>query len=153
MSTQKKRKFSSSINVNLQAKKNKLRFINDVDITGTMLQMLRKRGPLKTCWPSEIPRKLLSWKSLTKPQQKEVMQQTRRVAFDLAGKGVITVLQKMQEVDFQLLKEIRGPIRLRILEGKKWTWVVSANFQLNDGVPTKFILRHLINSCKHEYQV
>jgi len=80
-------------------------FTNDeVEIETEMMEMLAKRGPEKTCCPSEVARKVCpnNWRSLMDP--------TRQVAQRLASAGKIDICQKGQVVTS---KNLKGPIRLR----------------------------------------
>ncbi len=79
------------------------------------MKLLNKRGPEKTCWPSEIPRIAMkipkdSWDEFSK----EYMIDTRRNAIILFKQGKLDILQKMRVLNEVQVQEIRGPIRLRI---------------------------------------
>jgi len=78
--------------------------MDEAVIRDTLLQLCDERGPEKTICPSEVARQLSDdWRGL--------MPQVREVAFRLAERGTIEVLQQGQIVDGATAK---GPIRLRI---------------------------------------
>ena len=80
----------------------------------TLVEIVAKRGLDKTCWPSEIPRKLYSWKSLTKERKCELMDQTRQIAYEKAAMGFLYILQKGKVVPNPTKETVKGPIRLRL---------------------------------------
>ena len=114
-------------------------------IESTMIELLIQRGPEKTCWPSEIPRRIhKNWKSLTTERKKELMVTTRAVAYRLAStsapiKSKVQEAQKDSIVPDEVISEhtieypflevsqkkigisnpseetVKGPIRLRLL--------------------------------------
>ena len=71
-----------------------------------ILILVKKRGINKTCWPSEIPRKVYpaNWRNY--------MEETRTAARTLAEKGKIDVLKKGKVLHPK--EAYRGPIRLRL---------------------------------------
>jgi len=74
-------------------------------ISSEILSMVEKRGPEKSCCPSEIPRKLFgsNWR--------EFMELTRYVAFHHAKSGEIEIYQKGELVKSE---SVKGAIRLKI---------------------------------------
>ena len=74
-------------------------------LRSTILDILRKRGPGKTCCPSEIPRKLFPH------EWREYMELTRSVAWELVREDMLEVCQKGEVVTKE---SIKGPIRLRL---------------------------------------
>ena len=75
------------------------------EVCSMILDILRKRGPGKTCCPSEIPRKLF-------PREwREYMELTRCVTWELVREDVLEVCQKGEVVTKE---SIKGPIRLRL---------------------------------------
>lgn len=72
-----------------------------------ILELVEKRGPEKTCCPSEVVRVLFSdWRS--------EMDLCRRVAWDLEEEGRIEICQGGKPVK----QPVTGPIRLRIKSQK-----------------------------------
>jgi hypothetical protein len=78
--------------------------IDDADIEKTIFELLDARAPGKTICPSEVARNLApdDWRPL--------MPQVRAVAFALADKTALRILQKGEAVPHD--SPIRGPIRL-----------------------------------------
>ena len=78
-------------------------------IRNGIINLLNKRGILKTCWPSEIPRlflKLNNWK--------DYLTITRNQSIELAKKGIIDIEQKGKKLLNEDLLKCKGPIRLRL---------------------------------------
>lgn len=68
--------------------------------------MATERGADKTICPSEVAREMFgeNWRNQ--------MQNVRDAAFDLETENQVMIMQKGQKVD---IKDIKGPIRIRIL--------------------------------------
>jgi hypothetical protein len=79
-----------------------------------LFDIVTRRGPTKSCWPSEIPRKLFNWKCLSQERKKELMIKTRAVAYRRAKEDFLEVLQKGKVVADLCEDTVRGPIRLRM---------------------------------------
>ena len=76
-------------------------------VRATILSLLAKRGPGKTCCPSEVPRLLFSDK------WRDYMDLTRSVAWELESELLLEICQKGQVMK---KKDVKGPIRLRLKE-------------------------------------
>jgi len=74
-------------------------------IRAAILTTLAKRGPGKTCCPSEIPRKLFPNK------WRDHMELTRSVSWELVREEVLEICQRGKVVTNENTK---GPIRLRL---------------------------------------
>lgn len=70
----------------------------------TILSLLHERGAGKTICPSEVL-------APEDKQNKEIMEEVRKDAKDLARKGVIEICQSGKAIDPE---NIKGPIRLRL---------------------------------------
>ena len=97
-------------NDNDDQKSNKKLKVNDIDemIKDAIIDLVNKRGPMKTCWPSEIPRvylKLTNWRDFLKL--------TRDISLQLAADGIIAISQKNIVLEKEQLSTCKGPIRLR----------------------------------------
>ncbi len=79
--------------------------LTDAQIESAILQLVAKRGPAKSCCPSEIARSLapLDWR--------EQMEDVRRIASQLVAKGLIEITQGGQPVD---PAKVKGAVRLRL---------------------------------------
>ena len=88
-------------------------------LDSVLVDVLHQRGPDKTCWPSEIPRKLFHWKTLSSERKKELMSKTRKIAYQRAHDGFLQVLQKGSVVPNPTEETVRGPIRLQLLLKRK----------------------------------
>jgi len=75
------------------------------EISQEMITLVEKRGPDKTCCPSEVPRKLF------KSRWREYLDLTRYVAFHLAKTGEIEICKKGVKVEDE---SVGGAIRLRV---------------------------------------
>jgi Protein of unknown function (DUF3253) len=87
-------------------------------LDNTLVDILMQRGTHKTCWPSEIPRKIYPWKTLDTERKKELMVKTRTVAYRRAREGFLEVLQKGEVISNPSEDTVRGPIRLR--QNERW---------------------------------
>ena len=76
-----------------------------LSVRTAILSTLNKRGPGKTCCPSEIPRKLFA------DQWRNYMELTRSVAWELAREDLLEVCQKGEVI---IAGNVKGPIRLRL---------------------------------------
>lgn len=101
--------------------------IDENDIKHAIITIVQKRGPSKTCCPSEIPRlffKLRNWRSK--------MDMTRSVAYEMAREGKISILQKGREIAIEDISTISGPIRLRLRGMLKYAscllWYIQGNY-------------------------
>ncbi len=83
--------------------------INEQKLKEEIITLAKRRGPDKTICPSEAARAVDSdnWRTL--------MEDIRDAAQSLQEKGFITVEQNGEPVD---LKEVSGPVRLRINPGQ-----------------------------------
>ena len=75
-------------------------------ISDAILEMCERRGPEKTICPSEVARRIAD-----EDQWRDLMDEVRAVAAQLAQDGSIQVTQQGEVVD---IATARGPIRLRI---------------------------------------
>ena len=83
-------------------------------IESTLVEILLQRGPEKTCWPSEVPRKVYDWQKLDTERKKELMLLTRGIAYRKAKEGFLHVLQRGRLVENPSESTVKGIIRLRL---------------------------------------
>jgi len=78
--------------------------MNADTVRETILAMAEKRAPDKTVCPSEIARELFpaDWR--------KHMDEVRQTAIELHNAGEVTITQKGQPVDVNLIK---GPVRIK----------------------------------------
>ena len=79
-----------------------------------LLDIVSKRGKEKTCWPSEVPRSVYDWKSLSAKRKKDLMVLTRRIAYRKAKGGFLHVLQRGSVIENPSEATVKGIIRLQL---------------------------------------
>lgn len=87
------------------------------------LEMIESRAEGKTCWPSEVPRRLAKQgKGKQKNNWRDWMPLTHSLMRDLVKEGILEITQKGAVVEN--LSEMRGPYRIRKTLDE---WVVSSS--------------------------
>ena len=83
----------------------------DAGLRAEILRIAEQRGGDKTLCPSEAAR------SIGGDAWRDLMPAARRIAFDLAGEGLVHVTQHGEPV----ASDARGPIRIRWIDGRAAT--------------------------------
>lgn len=82
--------------------------VTETGLRSEILRIAAQRGSEKTLCPSEAARRIGG------QEWRELMPAARRIAFVLAGEGLVDVTQHGEPVD----PDARGPIRIRWIDGQ-----------------------------------
>ncbi|MBG6225853.1 hypothetical protein IWX63_002436 [Arthrobacter sp. CAN_A2] len=82
--------------------------VTDPALRAEILRIATLRGGGKTLCPSDAAR------SIGGEEWRDLMPAARRIAFDLAGEGLVHVTQHGEPV----ARDARGPIRIRWIDGR-----------------------------------
>ena len=94
--------------------------ISDI-LRSRLMSLIRSRNAKNsssTICPSEVPRTLERDGEIEAGTWREHMDATREIVFGLRDEGVVEVLQK-GDVIHTGLEDVRGPIRVRLVETEK----------------------------------
>jgi hypothetical protein len=83
-------------------------------------RLISARDYPKTICPSEIARALSAPEllALNAPDWRATMDNVRELVWELRAQGEVEVLQKGEVLDAESLSDIRGPIRLRMVQAQ-----------------------------------
>lgn len=111
-----KAKFSSPVLTHSSESKKNINDLYPTDdhLKKVTMELVTQRGTCKTCWPSEIPRRIAKLRPVPSPacNWRDWMPRTHIIIKDLAAKDEILITQKGKVC--KQLTDIRGPYRIRL---------------------------------------